>query len=328
MFADPPPSKLDGEGDENKDDDLDAYGKLKRKKVSFVSYETFEGQEISDHEQNPEDEVESVPSTPHESDNENIDEEVGMAGSRKHAPKIEKFNLRREQEEGAFTEDGTYIRKMADPNVHQDAWMEGLTKGQIRRAREGMERQQQREIEREKREAQEQQYTSTEHLEQLIRCLQPKETPLEALARLNQGKKRKWQPTQRWKKNKMSTDTGELPASEEDDRKVKESIESITTHADRLLVLGNLNIYSTSRERLIMLYQEDTGERFREGRSDENANGNQKWEYRWPGNDEVFSGFSTEDMRNWKAGGFFGDGVLCRRLGSTDDWKSSTDTSF
>jgi hypothetical protein len=42
----------------------------------------------------------------------------------------------------------------------------------------------------------------------------------------------------------------------------------------------------------------------------------------------VYSNFSSENMKGWKEGGFFGDGVLCRRLGSADEWTSSVDINF
>src|SRR5579859_1838892 len=177
-------------GDEEEEVELDAKGKPK-KEVKFVDYTNFEGQEISDNERDVEDEEESVPSTPGQSEDEEIidAEEVGPAGLKGHkAPKIERYNLKQEQSEGVFTEDGTYVRKAADPRAHQDVWMQGLTKGQIDRARKAKEKMEQRAAEEaEKRDDAMGKLTSNERLERLIRCLKPGETPLEALARLNQG---------------------------------------------------------------------------------------------------------------------------------------------
>lgn len=326
MFSDAE-GNVQNDGDTNAakgGDEEDEYGKLKRKQVKFVDYTEFEGQEISDEAQDPDDEEESIPSTPGDSDKEEIDEDVGLAGLKKHAPRIEKFNLKQEQSEGAFTEDGTYVRKAADPRAHQDTWMQGLTKGAIRRAKEGAKKQRERELELEKREKQEASVPHTERLRQLIRYLRPSETPLEALARLNQGKKKKWKPTQKWKKSQMEVDE-ENRASEED-AKIKQEIERLTAQADMLLNYGIHDIYSIRKERLIMMYQEDTGERYKE----EPAPGSEdvKWEYRWAGTDDIHSGFSSEDMKNWKTAGFFGEGVLCRPVGSSGDWKSSTDITF
>ena len=329
MFNDeepPPETEIQDE-----DDELDAYGKLKKKKVNFVDYKTIEGQELSDEEKDAEDEEESVPSTPEGSEDEKdvLDEEdaeeLGIARSNKKI-KMEKFNLRQEQAEGIFTEDGSFVRKAADPRAHQDVWLDGLTKGAIKRARELMEKQLDRERQMEEKEAEERRVSPTQRLERLIRCLKPKETALDALARLNQGKKKKWQPSQKWKKSKMAVES-DTTVSDEDTTRVKEQIEEITAQADYLLNLGDQTIYSTPRERLIMLFQEEAGERFREDPGNRVGSA-VKWEYKWPEGDEVYSNFASDDMRTWKAGGFFGDGVLCRPVGSEEGWKSSTEIDF
>lgn len=325
MFAE---NKPDAEEEEKRPDDEDAYGKLKRKQVQFVDYTTFDGQEVSDEEKDVEDEEESVPSTPNESDDEIIDEEVGLAGSKKHAPKIEKFNLRQETAEGAFTEDGGYIRKAADPRAHQDVWLDGLTKGAIKRAADAAQRRQEREAELEKRERADAALSKMDVLERLIRFLPPRETPLEALARLNQIKKKKWQPSQKWKKSKMMVDA-EGDGADEDATKVKEQIEGITAYADRLLSMGSMQIYSLKRERMIMLFQDATQTRFKEdSASGLVTGGDAKWEYKWPGTEDVHTGFSSEDMKGWKEAGFFGDGVLVRSAGSADDWRNSAEVAF
>ena len=325
MFNDAPPEPEDA------NDEEDAYGKLKKKKVSFVDASTFEGQVIDrDEPRDIEDEVESVPSTPNSSDNEQVDEEVGLAGLKKHAPKLERFNLRQEQAEGLFTEDGSYVRKAADPKAHQDAWMEGLTKGQIKRAEEGMRKQLEREQEMERREAEESRVKPQERLVRLIRCLQPRETALDAMARLKPKKMNKWQASQKWKKSKMAVDQ-DTPVSEEDAAKAKQQIEEITSHADKLLARGMLDIYSTRREILISTYQDESGERFRESSEsvrETGQGGQETWEYKWPGADEVYSNFSSDNMKDWKEGGFFGDGVLVRKVGSADEWTSSVDINF
>jgi CD2 antigen cytoplasmic tail-binding protein 2 len=317
MFADAP--KEEPPKDENEEED--AYGKLKRKKVNFVDYKAFEGQEVSDEEKDVESEEESVPSS--QESGEEMDDEVGRAGSKKHAPKIEKFNLRQEQAEGVFTKDGGYVRISADPRAHQDRWMDGLTKGQIRRAKEASEKQRQRELDNERRLEEEDSLGLTERLERLIRLLQPGETPYDAMARLNPHKKKKWQQTPKWKKNA----TEEQPISEDDAAKSKEQIEAITSHADKLLA-SNPNIYATKRERLIILYQDEAGVRFREGPGANEVVEGVKWEYKWPGGDEVYTDFKAEDMRSWKEGGFFKSGVLCRRVGSSEEWESSADITF
>jgi hypothetical protein len=126
----------------------------------------------------------------------------------------------------------------------------------------------------------------------------------------------------------MATDE-ELPDAEES-AQVKNQIEEITAYADNLLAQGNNNIYSSTREKLIMLYQEETDERFREDPAavKDAPMEEAKWEYKWPGDDQVHSAFISDDMRSWKAGGFFGQGVICRPAGSLDPWKSSEEITF
>jgi len=330
IFAGNPPTPPDAkEPPKDELDEEDEYGKLKPKKIKFVDIGEIEGQEFSDEEKDVEDEEESLPSTPHDSDDEELDEEVGLAGSKKHAPKIEKFNLKQEQAEGAFTADGGYIRKAADPRAHQDVWLEGLTKGAVARAVKAREKQKERQREAERRQQEEDHaFSPVQRLEMLIRALRPRETPFHALARLNQGKqKKKWEPSQKWKKNKMAVDeeATEGATMEDDPAKVKEQIELITSAADKLLSLGTMNVYSLARERLIMLFQEETGERFRENAP---LGGEANWEYKWPGTDEVYKDFTSENMRGWKADGFFGDGVLVRQASSQDDWKNSAEIEF
>jgi len=92
-----------------------------------------------------------------------------------------------------------------------------------------------------------------------------------------------------------------------------------------------LDIYSTRREILISTYQDESGERFRESSEsvrETGQGGQEMWEYKWPGADEVYSNFSSDNMKDWKEGGFFGDGVLVRKVGSADEWTSSVDINF
>jgi CD2 antigen cytoplasmic tail-binding protein 2 len=327
MFDENPPASEDQPKKEEQFPEEDEYGKLKPKKIQFVDIEHIDGQEFSDEDKDVEDEEEFFPSTPDDSEDEGLDDEVGLAGSKKHAPKIEKFNLKQEQQEGAFTSDGGYIRKAADPRAHQDVWLEGLTKGSVERTARAMEKRREREREVERRQREDDSaFSPVQRLEILIRALKPRETPFDALARLNQGKKKKWQPSQKWKKSKMAVDE---PATEEqqeqDPTKLKEQIEMITSAADKLLSRGTMNIYSIARERLIILLQEETGERFRENGP---AGADVKWEYKWPGTEEVYSDFTSGNMRGWNMDGFFGDGVLVRRAGSQEEWKNNTEVEF
>ncbi len=57
-----------------------------------------------------------------------VDEELGAGGKKTHAPKLDAFNMRNEQEEGRFDEQGNFVRKAADPDAVHDLWLEGVSK--------------------------------------------------------------------------------------------------------------------------------------------------------------------------------------------------------
>ena len=65
------------------------------------------------------------------------DEAAGTVSRRTktHEPKLEAFNLRNDMEEGNFDEDGNFIRNAADSSAHQDQWLDGISKNEIRKAR-------------------------------------------------------------------------------------------------------------------------------------------------------------------------------------------------
>jgi hypothetical protein len=235
--------------------DLNAFGKLKPKEVKFVSADAFKGQEY-EKEEDIQDKEEFLPSTPPPSFAEEIiDEDVGY--SRICPSQIVAFNLREEEEEGAFIEDGSYIRKAADPLAHQDAWLDGMTKGQTERALEARLKQQLIMTEKLNKEEAEELVTVEQLLDRVLPLLKYGETPLQALARLNTGKRRKWQPSQKWKKSKMIIDQ-QGDVNEIEQAQVKEQIEAITVFADTLLILGQRNVYDTPREVLIRRYGNDT----------------------------------------------------------------------
>ncbi|KAG4218858.1 hypothetical protein PC116_g32662, partial [Phytophthora cactorum] len=103
MFA------ADEDGDE-KDDTVDYSTGKKSKEVNFVDTADIEGQEADsksgghvhlDDESSGDDDEETIELAIQE---EGIDEEVGAGGLKKHAPKVEAFNLKAENEEGRFDE--------------------------------------------------------------------------------------------------------------------------------------------------------------------------------------------------------------------------------
>lgn len=230
---------------------------------------------------------------------DSVDAELGAGSKKTHAPLLDAFNMRSEQTEGAFDESGNYVRKSGDPDAVHDMWMEGVSKKEMKKAREAAER---REDERRKREREEDKDIG-ELLSVLIPVLERGETVLEALARLGSSKRKaqskvkekqkpKWQTKQKQKhatKTQHTTTNGQdtnghaqdatmtdAPSADpstdktngtsEADR-ITHQIEQLTSAADLLLTKGQTkaqkiyaDIYDTEREMLVRQYTRETGE--------------------------------------------------------------------
>jgi CD2 antigen cytoplasmic tail-binding protein 2 len=336
MFAD-----LEGDGEE--DEELEAGGKNKKKDVRFIDIDDIEGQvansksggHISAEFGSGNGEAEGNEDTSSESGNDELraqvgsdaDEdahadalEIGAGGKRKHAPKVDAFNMRNENEEGKFDESGNFIRRAADPDSKHDAWMQGLSKKDIKKAREAQEK---RDEERRQRELADDALLTYDLLATLIQHLQKAETVLEALQRLNkaraQKKKSKWQkPKGRNGSDAMDLDTDKATIEDPTERKRREAVEAITGAADQLLTRGQTDIYDTERERLMRQYGQEKGEEWVDtaaaGDADDDPTTtlDRQWEYRWAdGRDgkERHGPYDGSTMAAWNDAGYFGEGV-------------------
>ncbi|OJJ43259.1 hypothetical protein ASPZODRAFT_154721 [Penicilliopsis zonata CBS 506.65] len=267
-----------------------------------------------------------------------IDEELGAGSKKKHAPLLDAFNMRAEQEEGRFDDQGNYVRKAADPDAMYDSWLEGVSKKEIRRAKEAAEK---REAERKEKDRQADEVLNADLLGTLISHLHRGETVLEALARLGKGlhKKPKWQTKQRNKnKSKLNGDGAEDTEMTEDNPEEnarKKAIDTVTGAADLLMTRGQAEIYDTERELLTRQYRRETGEDWVEPAGEADAAGHEStantdrvmatptWEYRWSdardgGN--IHGPYEGSMMQSWNQAGYFGEGVEFRRAGTADDW--------
>ncbi|KAK3683709.1 hypothetical protein B0T22DRAFT_501148 [Podospora appendiculata] len=348
----------DDEMDMFGDDDEDADGKVagsgkagkKNKEVHFLADDLIEGQERNSKSSSKiridgEDEDES--SDEEEVDleavieEEGLDEEVGAGGLKKHAPKIDAFNMRDEQEEGAFDEAGNFIRKAADANAVHDRWLEGLSKKDIKKAAEARDKRdaELRQIQREN-----DSILTADLLQRLILQLEIGETALEALARLGKGQT-KPKRVPKWKQKKQhkgaAADAMDVDTEKEPDDpkqvKIKEAIDAITDAADKLLGRDYPDIYDTERERLIREYSKQTGEPWAEPRKQEeeeeqgerSSGGTKSWEFRWvDGRDDAAKQgpFDGPTMKAWEDAGYFGQGVQFRPEGSGESGWTSTAT--
>lgn len=267
---------------------------------------------------------------------EDMDEEIGAGGKKTHAPLLDAFNMRAEQDEGRFDEQGNFVRKAADPDAVHDSWLEGVSKTDIQRAKEAADK---RDNERREKDKENDSILTTDLLRTLITHLEKGETTLEALARIGKGlrKKSKWQKkhnTKHKSKGINGDEHNDVDMTEDDPEEVsrKRAIDAITGAADLLLTRGQADIYDLEREVLTRQFRRETGEDWVDppevpGEGDQQSTPSM-WEYRWSDardGGETHGPFESAMMQSWSDAGYFGEGVEFRRIGETSDsWRTMT----
>lgn len=200
MFAaDSDEGKDGGVDEEEEEEEEEDDGGKKKKTVRFLGDKEIVGQDEASRDRSQikvdftgkrVDESESDESeseVEREIAEEGVDEEVGLGGLKRHAPRVEAFNMKAEQEEGAFDEAGNYVRKAADPDAVHDRWLEGFSKKDIKKAAAAHEK---REEELRRQRLADADILTTDLLARLIERLERGETPLEALVRLGRARDR------------------------------------------------------------------------------------------------------------------------------------------
>ncbi|KAI1403808.1 hypothetical protein F4819DRAFT_449819 [Hypoxylon fuscum] len=327
MFAD--------EGDDDEmDDTVDNSTGKKSKEVKFQDTEKIDGQEADsrsgghvhiDESSSGEDDEETIELAIQE---EGIDEEIGAGGLKKHAPKVEAFNLRAENEEGKFDEAGNFVRKAVDPDAVHDRWLEGVSKKDMKKAAEAHER---REAEQRQKRKEDDSALTSDLLRSLILQLEPSETALEALARLGRGQT-KPKKVPKWKQKKQKSEAMEVDAEktpeDPEQTRIKEAINDITEAADKLLGRDRPDIYERERERLIREFAREADEPWVEPqRESEVAPTARMWEYRWVDgrdNADKQGPFDGPTMKAWQDAGYFGEGVEFKEAAG-GDWSRVAD---
>jgi CD2 antigen cytoplasmic tail-binding protein 2 len=325
------------EGLGDPDEEAAGRGKAgkKGKDVRFLNDTEIEGQDETsksggivriDDQESSDDDEEAVELAIQE---EGLDEEIGAGGLKKHAPKIDAFNMKAEQEEGRFDEAGNFIRNAADPNAVHDKWLEGVSKKEMKKAAAAHEK---REAERRQQRREDDSILTADLFKALILRLDRGETTLEALARLAKSQtKPKKVPKWKQKKQKNGEDVMDVDTEKESQDpkqvKIREAIATITDAADRLLRRDNPDIYDAERELLIREWQNETGERWveppRQEEEDDSSIAPKMWEYRWiDGRDGAArqGPFDGPTMKAWQDAGYFGDGVEFRPEGDEGGW--------
>ncbi|CAG7556680.1 unnamed protein product [Fusarium equiseti] len=342
MFAADDGDEAGGEGGKvPEEDDPDSSGK--KNKVRFLDADQIDGVDNTSRDKEGI-RLDDAGSSDDEADvelarqEEGVDDEVGMGGLKKNAPKVEAFNLKQEMEEGQFDQDGNYVRKGGDPDAVHDNWLEGLSKKEMRKAAAAHEK---REAEARKQRLEDDEILVSELLKTLILNLERAETPLEALARL--GKKQiKPKKIPKWKLKKMNkgaegmdVDGGE-EAEDPEQKKIKASIDAITEAADKLLSRDYEEIYEQERELLVREYRKETGEDWVEpAKQDEDDEGQRAavkpgtmWEFRWADGrdgDSKQGPYDGATMKAWKDAGYFPDGAVEFRTTDGQDWTLQVD---
>lgn len=224
----------------------------------------------------------------------------------KFEPKMDSFDLRKEEDEGFFDEDGNFVRNKEEE--HDEAWLNDISRDQIQKAKAA-------ELERQKKiQTLENQPIETiaELLSKLISILDPDETPMEALTR--------FAPKRKGKKK--------IKSAQDDDRKV--SVVMITDVCDKLMnQKGILDIYELVREELMRLYRSETGEDFKQQRgikrqleeaaepteeTTKEPNDEEKiYEFKWEGQDEINGPYSEYEIRYWKDN-YFENNAYVRKI--------------
>lgn len=300
-------------------------GDIKKKPVRFMDDDEIEGQEESskagghvavDFGAGPGTGDKDVDSSSESGGDEerdridsDMDEEIGAGGKKKHAPKLDAFNMKAEQEEGRFDEAGNYIRKAYDPDAAEDAWLDGLSKKDIKRAREAHEK---REAERKERERIEDSISLSDVLSAMIAHLDFGETPLDALVRHGKvvpGKKTKTHNRSR-KGEPMEVELD--PEKEAAAAEAKQAIDAITESASRLTDRGVEDVYNIPREMMMRHYKRETGEEWKDPNPP-------KWEFHWltAPEDAINGPYDEDTMRAWQSSGQFEAGAEFRRVGET-----------
>lgn len=339
LFAD-----LEGDFEDGDDDEeLAREGKKRKKEVRFLDETEIEGQvntsnsgghvsaDFSPHARRGSRDVEEEESSDDEgelNDGYGVDEELGAGSKKKHAPKLDAFNMKNEQEEGRFDESGNFVRNAADPFALHDQWLEDSKKGDIKKAKEAHDRRMEEDREREMKE----ELTPTsDYLATAIKHTQPGETILEALQRYGTGKKNQ---KARWKKNvsrstevPMDVDAAEDPI----EAQRKEAVEALTGAANELSSrMDDIdNIFNEEHGLFVRLYRRETGQEWKAvGTTTTTIDAGQgDWQYRWEDardGGETHGPYDTATMAAWQEAGYFGEGVLFKKVG-TEEWTTAAD---
>lgn len=191
-------------------------------------------------------------------DRESSEDEDDVENGQKKEGKISAFNMKQEMEEGSLDDKGNYIRNKADPQAFHDKWMEGISRKDMNRAKEALEKREREEALKEAERQSNIPQTQTDIYRALVEYLKPSETVQEALTSLANSIPKKlpaWKQKMLDKKNKNKKGkdaTAPVAAlSEEEENARRQKVEAITGLADQMMALGHFNVYEDTFEIMI-----------------------------------------------------------------------------
>jgi len=270
------------------------------------------------------------------------DSEMMMDGDIKVTP----FNLKEERQEGEFSKDGNFV--WAKKDEVNDAWLDNIDWIKIK---------QKSKAEADKEEAEEDAedqaqlaYSEIHNYKQMLEMMQPGESVARSLRRLGGGKAG-MSASQRLKMKKKGIQ------ADPNEKENKEKMLKLTGLADGILTRsGNMEIYEETFESIMHKIKQEEEKKvgpktaIPEGLDDddaldmfaENADNNKpstsqglsktkpeptassnqseevQWEFKWKEEDkEVHGPHTSQEMLDWQESGYFKDGCLVRKVGSS-----------
>ncbi|KAG7883193.1 hypothetical protein KL925_000587 [Ogataea polymorpha] len=205
--------------------------------------------------------------------------------------KLEAFNLEQETEEGVFDQDGNYVRTKEESE--DEYWLDEVKKEDIKKARAAELRQEEERRKQQDDKARRLRSANVnEVIEKLCELMEPAETVVELLQRLNGESRRLRKKGQK-----------------EHEKCVREQITQVMS-AVEVLEDGFSEIYQVSREELMRKLPAASGSERKRKREDESDN---VWYYRWPGQEEIYGPYDSATMEAWRETYFIDNPVEYRK---------------
>ena len=172
-------------------------------------------------------------------------------------------------DEGHFDEAGNFILDKRDPLALKDMWLDGVGKGDIKKARKVEEVRKNQIRERDRKDKEEARIWNEEPLLRgLMEIMRPGETVLKCMSRLGGGKaknKNKWSNKRKMLKKEEEEEENEYKGDgggsregsegdttgEDRQRRSAADIERLTEYSDRLMGMGQFEVYEQTYESIV-----------------------------------------------------------------------------